>query len=617
MIPAKGVKKEQQQQQEEVELLTVVSSSSAATIPVTARMGLKKEKEDNDHCKETGDSNYDGPCHGSITVKKEEDENEDQQNSTNTPYTILSTTMVPDQAISCSSSSSNLNSSSRSGEIENNNCITKNNDDDDDDNHRFEKWESGNWCWLDDHNCNDVKEENLKNTTIGCDIDTRLKKEEKEDNSSSFDTTSSGNTADDDTGVKKEEEEKEDNDSRLDANNIRNGDDDTEVKKEKEKDNDSSGFDTTNKNKSKNNCIRTAATVSDDNMKSNTDDYPNNNWTTGNWCWEVLPNLNSDGSSVVGSAAAAIQSIVAVSTGTKNKRKLEQSQDNHKKKSRTIVQNNKNKNNNSMNFNEDTNSQGLHNVDYDDDDDDAENDDDDDNDYDDGNDGESECDESSWNSNIVTKTTKKKRGEIVRYDYEERWNAMYSRLVAYKEQYKNTCVPRSYKADPQLASWVNRQRTNYNKLTAERIHQLNSISFVWNSLDARWTEMYDRLVAYKNQYTNTCVPRSYDADPQLAVWVNKQRQNYNKITADRKHQLNSIGFVWNLLDTFWTEMYERLVVYKNQYKSTRVPRSYKADPQLARWVRTQRGNYNTNSSHLTAERIKLLNSIGFIWNARK
>ena len=609
MIPAKGVKKEQQQQQEEVELLTVVSSSSAATIPVTARMGLKKEKEDNDHCKETGDSNYDGPCHGSITVKKEEDENDD------TSYTILSTTIVPDPAIS--SSSSNLNSSSRSGEIENNNCITKNNDDDDDDNHRFEKWESGNWCWLDDHNCNDVKEENLKNTTIGCDIDTRLKKEEKEDNSSSFDTTSSGNTADDDTGVKKEEEEKEDNDSRLDANNIRNGDDDTEVKKEKEKDNDSSGFDTTNKNKSKNNCIRTAATVSDDNMKSNTDDYPNNNWTTGNWCWEVLPNLNSDGSSVVGSAAAAIQSIVAVSTGTKNKRKLEQSQDNHKKKSRTIVQNNKNKNNNSMNFNEDTNSQGLHNVDYDDDDDDAENDDDDDNDYDDGNDGESECDESSWNSNIVTKTTKKKRGEIVRYDYEERWNAMYSRLVAYKEQYKNTCVPRSYKADPQLASWVNRQRTNYNKLTAERIHQLNSISFVWNSLDARWTEMYDRLVAYKNQYTNTCVPRSYDADPQLAVWVNKQRQNYNKITADRKHQLNSIGFVWNLLDTFWTEMYERLVVYKNQYKSTRVPRSYKADPQLARWVRTQRGNYNTNSSHLTAERIKLLNSIGFIWNARK
>jgi len=624
------VKKEQQQQQQEIEPPTVVSSSSAAAIPVTTRMCLKKEEEDNGHSKKTGDSNYNGPCHGSITVKKEEDENDDQQNSTNTPYTILSTTIVPDPAIS--SSSSNLNSSSRSGGTEND-CSTKNNDDDDDDddNHRFEKWESGNWCWLDDHT--------KSNDTTGCDIDTRVEKEEEEDNGSSFDTTTSGNDADDDTGVKKEVEE-DTSDSSCKANNSR-------VKKEEGKNDNVKSFNTTNKikNENENNCTRTAAAVSDNTIKS-INNY-HDDWTTGSWCWEVLPNLNSDGKSAVGSEAAAstITSTVAALIGTRSKRKLEQSQKNHKKKSKTIIQINKNNNSNNTNLDEDCISHGLNEDgndgdDDDDDDDDATDDDvyydddgDDDDDDDDGdddcNDGESECDESSWNSVTVTETTMKKGGQNVRHNHKEQWNKMYGRLVEYREQYKSTCVPRSYEADPQLATWVSTQRTTYNKLIAERKHKLNSIDFVWDSYDARWTEMYEQLVAYKNQYKSTCVPRSYEADPQLAKWVNRQRTNYNtnmpRLTTERKRRLNSIGFVWDLLDACWTEMYERLVAYKNQYKSTRVPISYEADPQLARWVSTQRTNYNRFRSRLTTDRAKKLyldrakklDSIGFIWNAEK
>ena len=209
------------------------------------------------------------------------------------------------------------------------------------------------------------------------------------------------------------------------------------------------------------------------------------------------------------------------------------------------------------------------------------------------------------------------------WDANARWTEMYEQLVAYKNQYKSTCVPRTYKADPQLARWVSTQRGAYNHtnrslITTDRIEQLNSIGFVWNPLDAQWMDMYERLVEYKNQYKSTSVPQSYKADPQLASWVSTQRKRYNTLTVERKDQLNSIGFVWNAYDERWTEMYERLVAYKNQYKSTCVPRSYKADPQLAIWVLNQRGAYNhTHRLLLTTDRIEQLNSIDFIWDAKK
>ena len=206
------------------------------------------------------------------------------------------------------------------------------------------------------------------------------------------------------------------------------------------------------------------------------------------------------------------------------------------------------------------------------------------------------------------------------------WMEKYERLVKYKKQNKTTCVPDRYRADPQLARWVRHQRsyyhTNRSSLTLDRITQLDAIGFVWKTpdFDAKWTEKYYRLVRYKKQNKTTCVPDRYPEDPQLARWVRHQRSYYKTnqpfLTADRITQLNSIGFVWNILDAQWTEKYDRLVKYKKKYKSTCVPDQYPADPQLARWVHKQRTQNNFNKSCLTADRITQLDSIGFVWNPR-
>ena len=596
--PAGSVKKEEDKVEEEPPRLVVVSSSSSAiTATATISMlGLKKEEEKK--------------------VKKEEDEDGrddnfrtrcfDPNNTTKKKLNIPST-MVPDQVNSISSSSSSIsssssNSSSHSSVTENHKSILGNNGDDNDGtNHRrFEKWESGNWCWLDDNQNNDVKKEEEG-------------KEEKLDN---------------DNGVKNEEEE--DNDNDCDTNNSKNGVDNNEIKKEEENVDDASSVNATKKNKNNGNRLE-EATIPDDNIESTTNDP--NDWTTGDWCWEARSNSTIK----VGRAASATTSV-AVSTGTTNrmeeatipfdkirsdnnndqddwttgnwcweerpnpiiipgrmkKRKLEQSGNNDTKKPRSmnIIQNNTNSSN-TTNSNDDSNSDRLL------DDDDA----DDYSGVDEGDDyGDDDYDDSNGD------------------EREKRWKKMYGRLLKYKQKYKSTFVPNTFEDDRRLGRWVVKQRNIYNnnKLSQDRINQLNSISFVWNARDTKWTEMYEKLLAYKNQYVSTTVPRTFDDDRSLGRWVNQQRCCYsnNKLSEDRINQLNSISFVWNVYDTKWTEMYARLVAYKNQYKSTSVPFTFEVDGQrLGRWVNQQRNLYNNNK--LSEDQINQLNSIGFFWNEQK
>jgi DNA-binding SARP family transcriptional activator len=210
------------------------------------------------------------------------------------------------------------------------------------------------------------------------------------------------------------------------------------------------------------------------------------------------------------------------------------------------------------------------------------------------------------------------------------WMEMYQKLVANKKNHMSTNVPQNFKKDPKLGKWVSTQRRNYNdknkRMTAERINHLDSIGFIWDLRDAQWMEMYQKLVAYKkNHNMSTNVPRYFKEDPKLGDWVSTQRTYYNNenkkltaerinrlLTAERINRLDSIGFIWDLRDAQWMEMYQKLVAYKKNHKSINVPDKCPADPKLGNWVSTQRAFYN--NKRMTAERFNHLDSIGFIWD---
>jgi len=145
--------------------------------------------------------------------------------------------------------------------------------------------------------------------------------------------------------------------------------------------------------------------------------------------------------------------------------------------------------------------------------------------------------------------------------------------------------------------------------------------------EEKWSFHYQELVNFKKEKGDCLVPHTYPAKPHLARWVKRQRRQYklrvegNKnstMTEERIKILNDIGFVWDSHEVIWNERFSQLMAYKEKVGHCRVPSYCKECPQLASWVKCQRRQYKLfwdqgKGSSMNLDRIKLLNSIGFIW----
>ncbi|EDN70824.1 helicase domain protein [Beggiatoa sp. PS] len=196
------------------------------------------------------------------------------------------------------------------------------------------------------------------------------------------------------------------------------------------------------------------------------------------------------------------------------------------------------------------------------------------------------------------------------------WDEMYENLKKYKKMYGNCHVPSDWFENPQLGIWVSGQRSakKRDKLSQERIDKLNQIEFVWDLLEDAWDENFAELVQYKNMYDDCNVPSKWDKNPTLGIWVQHQRHNNKKGKISKEHieRLNQLGFMWELLDTAWEEMFLALIKYKKENGDCNVPQRDVNNKRLGRWVRTQRKA--KQDGKLSQERIQRLETLGFIWD---
>ena len=210
----------------------------------------------------------------------------------------------------------------------------------------------------------------------------------------------------------------------------------------------------------------------------------------------------------------------------------------------------------------------------------------------------------------------------------QKWPKMFARLQAYQREHNGSCnVPGQYHRDLRLAKWVSWQRYCYKKgsLAKERCDQLKAIGFEWladgeESLQDSWTNMFERLQAHQKEHKGSCnLPGLYSKYPKLGKWVDNQRYRYKtgRLNQERIDQLEAIGFEWTCnrvqsLRDQWTSMLKRLQDYQNDHDgSCNVPHEHSRDPQLAKWVKTQR--YMYRKGVLAKERRDQLEAIGFQW----
>lgn len=231
---------------------------------------------------------------------------------------------------------------------------------------------------------------------------------------------------------------------------------------------------------------------------------------------------------------------------------------------------------------------------------------------------------------------------------QNKWDSRFEQLKEYAAKHSDCNVPREYLEDPAFGTWVATQRVMHkkylegdkNEYTAARIAKLNSIGFQWmrqkrtvEAVIKPWDERLEDLKAYKRRFWHCDVPRDWVDDPSLALWVRNQRGHYKKwkngqksnMTEERVRNLEEIGFTWSIKKTPVRKQWEERVNELNSYRITHgdcnVPRRWKKDETLGRWVRQQRYDYDSwrfgKKTSLNEERVAILNNIGFSWRLKK
>jgi len=131
-----------------------------------------------------------------------------------------------------------------------------------------------------------------------------------------------------------------------------------------------------------------------------------------------------------------------------------------------------------------------------------------------------------------------------------------------------------------------------------------------NQHDSVWLERFYELIRYKHLYGHLNVNKN-NTDRKLYTWLIRQRKNFRagKLNEEKIFQLTNIGFDLKLKETIWNKNFEKLVDFKKQHGHLQVIPTYTNDKQLVHFV----GNMRARKNKLTADKIKRLDEIGFLW----
>lgn len=150
----------------------------------------------------------------------------------------------------------------------------------------------------------------------------------------------------------------------------------------------------------------------------------------------------------------------------------------------------------------------------------------------------------------------------------------------------------------------------------------------FESLFSSWDTYFGKLAAFKERFGQCNVKALWEEDPSLGAWVSAQRTRRTKgnLADERIARLDELGFVWDWraqsAEETWLKYYREMEVYALEHGDPHVPRTH-ANTKLASWVWIQRqrrkGTYKCSGvvDLMTGEQVRLLDALGFRWDARE
>jgi superfamily II DNA or RNA helicase len=200
-------------------------------------------------------------------------------------------------------------------------------------------------------------------------------------------------------------------------------------------------------------------------------------------------------------------------------------------------------------------------------------------------------------------------------DYE--WERNIKFLEDFVSANGHTKVPQDYFInDVKLGFWISNLRQRKNKLSHERIKELDKLGFAWKTDKPKdaWDLGITNLKKFYQKHGHSAVPKDFvEGEYKLGIWVNSIRGKKESFSEEQKKELSALEFSWDILEEKWLIGFENLRKFISIKGHCMVPHSYKQEGfNLGSWVNRQRFEKNK----MPANRKNLLNGINFVWNAK-
>ncbi len=237
---------------------------------------------------------------------------------------------------------------------------------------------------------------------------------------------------------------------------------------------------------------------------------------------------------------------------------------------------------------------------------------------------------------------------------DEKWHQQYVLLRTHLAENDNAFPNPDTVTNKSMINWISNQRKYAARwesglpspMTTDRMNLLNEIDF-FECYKSKWEEKWEKhFNAYKTLHHDTKSTTPHPKGDQgvskigmnkiklsgdLNTWARKQRREYEKfergekctITRSRIDKLDALNFNWSesasAADMTFEEKIDQLKSFHCAHGHSKVPKIYKPNPSLGRWVARMREQYRLHkagkASCLNASKILRLEKIGFEWTS--
>jgi hypothetical protein len=131
---------------------------------------------------------------------------------------------------------------------------------------------------------------------------------------------------------------------------------------------------------------------------------------------------------------------------------------------------------------------------------------------------------------------------------EDGFDRCLSVLKQFRAREGHSNVPQNHiEEGVKLGVWVSTLRSRRSQLSAERVSQLDHLSFVWSPFEQGFQRNLVLLSQFVTSMGHARVPTNYVVDGvRLGEWVRAVRSKRSTLPPDRIAQLDDLGFVWSV-----------------------------------------------------------------------